>query len=137
MNIRYRFISSKDEYKATNMVRNAFLAGNNGQDVEEIINAILTTDEIIKIGRRIQIANLLAKGTPGDEIRTILGVGKDTVTLVAKHLVKYPKGFKLVCDREMKVEKTYKEKSARKIGGSTLVFKKREYTGFTRKDVKR
>lgn len=119
------------------MVRNAFLAAKNGRDVEEILNAILTTDEIIKVGRRIQIANMLASGISGQEIKIILSVGRDTITVVAKHLAKYPVGFKLIYQRGKKVEKVYKDKISRKVGGSQLVFKKREYTGFTRKEVKR
>ena len=119
------------------MVRNAFLAAKDGNEVEEILNAILTSDEILKVGRRIQIANLLASGISGEEIKIILGVGRDTITVVAKHLNKYPVGFKLIYDRSRKVEKVYKEKSIKKVGGSTLVFKKNEYTGFKRKEVKR
>ena len=137
MNLRYRFITPKDEYNATNSVRNALLAGKNGQDVEEIMNAILTTDEIIKIGRRIQVAIMLGKGMTQEEIRDTLSVGKDTVTVVAKHMIKYPIGFKLIYERERKVEKVYQEKKVRKVGGSQLVHKKREYTGFTRKEVER
>lgn len=137
MNIRYRFLSSKDEYDATNMVKSAFLAAKNSRDVEEIVNAILTTDEIIKVGRRIQIANMLAAGKTGEEIKTNLGVGRDTITKVSKHLAKYPAGFELIYERFQKVEKVYKDKSYRKVGGSQLVFKKRVYTGFKRKDVKR
>ena len=137
MKSRYSFLSNSDEYDATNMVRNAFLAAKNGNDVEEIINAILTTDEIIKVGRRIQIANMLATGVSGQEIKLILGVGRDTITVVAKHLIKYPAGFKLIYDRARKVEKVYREKSKKEVYSSTLVHKKKEYTGFTRKKVER
>ncbi len=137
MRTRYSFLSKKDEYNATNMVRNAFLAAKNGNEVEEIINAILTSDEIIKVGRRIQIANMLASDYSGEEVKTILGVGRDTITLVAKHLVKYPIGFKLVYERSRKVEKIYNKKKFDKVGGPTLVKKKKVYSGFSRKNVER
>ena len=66
-----------------------------------------------------------------------MGVGRDTITVVAKHLIKYPAGFKLIYDRARKVEKVYREKSKKEVYSSTLVHKKKEYTGFTRKKVER
>lgn len=95
MNNRYKFISERDEYEATNLVKNAFLAAKDGQDVDQLINGLLTTDEKIKIGRRIQIAEALMFGMSGEEIKDILNVGRDTITLVAKHISRYPKGFEL------------------------------------------
>ncbi len=137
MNNRYKFLLDNDEYEITNLVKNALLAAQNGKDVEEVMNALLTTDEKIKIGRRIQIASMILSGSTGEEIKDLLKVGRNTITLVAKHLDRYPKGFELVNERKKKVEKEYEKKKYRKVGGSTLVFKKKEYTGFTRKDVKR
>lgn len=137
MNIRYRFITSKDEQEAKNDVKNAFLAAKNGQDVEQIINALLTTDETIKLGRRIQIASMLMRGMTGEDIKSILKVGRNTITLVVKHIAAYPDGFTLIKNREKKVAETYEKKKFRKVGGSTLVFKKKEYTGFKRSDVGR
>ncbi len=85
----------------------------------------------------MQIAAMLVNGFSGEEIMKILTVGRNTVTLVSKHLASYKTGFESIALRNKKVEKVYKEKSIRKVGGSQLVFKKREYTGFTRKEVKR
>jgi len=134
-NNRYKFLTKNDEYEITNLVRNAFLAAKDGKDVENVINGLLTTDEKLKIGRRIQVASMIIGGFSGEEIMKLLSVGRNTITLVSKHLSNYPKCFELVNLRSKKVEKTYKEKSYKKMGGSQLVFKKRKYTGFTRKEV--
>jgi Trp operon repressor len=137
MNNRYKFLLDNDEYEITNLVRNALLAAGDGEDVNEIMNAILTTDEKIKIGRRIQIASMIFSGMNGQEIKEILKVGRNTITLVSKHLDKYQKGFELILDRQKKVEKEFGKKAYKKVGGSKLVHKKKEYTGLTRKDIKR
>lgn len=137
MNNRYKFLLDNEEYEITNLVRNALLAARDGKDVDKIMNAILTTDEKIKIGRRIQLASMIISGMTGQEIKEILKVGRNTITLVSKHLNKYPKGFELILARQKKVEKDFEKKAYRKVGGSKLVHKKKEYTGFTRKDAKR
>lgn len=113
---RYKFLRKEDIYEALNRLRDAFLAAKNGEEVEEIINGILTHDEKIKIGRRILVAECLK---------------------LEKSLDMYPASFELIGKRSNKVEKLYAQKKYRLIGGSTLVFKKREYTDFKRKDVKR
>lgn len=137
INNRYNFLDKKEEYEITNLVRDAFLTAKDGHDVSDVINGLLTTDEKIKIGRRIQVAFMILSGSSGEEIKESLHVGRNTITLVSKHLANYPKCFELLNTRRKKVEKTYKEKAFRKIGGSTLVFKRKEYIGFTRKDIKR
>lgn len=134
---RYKLLNSKDEYELMNLVKNAFLAGENGSDVDEILKGLLTTDEKIKIGRRIQVAYLLMSGMSGEDIKTALGVGRDTITIVSKQLFNHPLCFKLISERQNKVEKEYEEKRFRKVGGSKLVHKNKEYTRFKRKDVKR
>ena len=136
-NNRYNFLAKNEEYEITNMVRDAFLTAKDGYEVEDVINGLLTTDEKIKIGRRMQVAFMLLSGSSGEEIIRSLNVGRNTITLVSKHLASYPKCFELLSQRRKKVDKTYKEKSHRKIGSSQMVFKKKEYTGFVRKDVKR
>ena len=117
-NNRYKFLTRNDEYKITNLVKNAFLAAKDGKDVENVINGLLTTDEKLKIGRRIQVASMIIWGFSGEEIMKLLSVGRNTITLVSKHLSNYPKCFELVNIRSKKVEKTYKEKSYKKMGGS-------------------
>ncbi len=134
---RYKFLRKEDIYEALNRLRDAFLAAKNGDEVEEIINGILTHDEKIKIGRRILIAECLKLEKSLDEIAKMLKVGKNTIVSVMKSLDMYPASFELIGKRSNKVEKLYAQKKYRLIGGSTLVFKKREYTGFKRKDVKR
>jgi hypothetical protein len=98
---------------------------------------ILTHDERMKIGRRIQIAQMLQEGFTYEEIRDELKVGPPTIRTVDNNMRRYPNCYKLINKREEKVEKEYKRKAYIKTGGSKLIFKKKEYTGFKRKDVKR
>ncbi|MBI2103587.1 hypothetical protein HYT59_01125 [Candidatus Woesebacteria bacterium] len=134
---RYGFLTKGGLFTALNKLRSAFLAANDGHDVEEIINGLLTSDEKIKIGRRIQVAQLLLSGMPGSEIIDELKVGKGTVNLVEKNLTEYPRCFELILKRQELVDREYKEKAYVKVGGPKLIFKKKEYTGFRRKNVKR
>lgn len=133
---RYRFLTKDDIYEALNRLRDAFLAAKNGNEVEEIINGILTYDEKLKIGRRILIAEYIRSGIGFDQIARTLKVGKGTIVSVMKNLDN-PTWFDLIEKRGEKVEETYQKRKHRLVGGSTLVFKKKEYTGFKRKDVTR
>lgn len=134
---RYKFLTKDDVYEAFDRLRDAFLAAKNGEEVEEIIKGLLTTDEKLKIGRRIIIAEYLKDGMGIDEIAKSLKVGKNTIMTVAKKLDENTIFLDLVNKRRKKVESEYNSKRYRLIGGSKLVFKKREYTGFKRKDVER
>lgn len=134
---RYRFLEKNDIYEALNKVRDAMLAAKDGNDVEQIINGVLTFDERIKIGRRIIVAECLMDGLKTEEIQSILNVGKGTIAQVSKNLDEYQKCFQLISARHNKVESTYEKKGYKARGGSTKVFKVREYTGFRRKDVAR
>lgn len=134
---RYRFLLQNDIYEALDRLRDAFLAARNGSEVEEIISGILTTDERLKIGRRIIIAEWIKSGMTLDEIAHELKVGKSTIMYVSRKLEKNPQFIDLIISRHDKVESEYKKKRYRLTGGSTLVFKRKEYTGFKRKDVER
>ncbi|MBI2032648.1 MAG: hypothetical protein HYT09_03305 [Candidatus Levybacteria bacterium] len=134
---RYRFLEKDDIYSALNRVRDSFLAAKNGTEVDEIISGLLTQDEKLKIGRRILIAECLEDGMRFEEISKILKVGKTTILSVARSIDQNPNAFKLIMKRKVKVEKEYQAKRYKKIGGSTLIFKRKEYTGIKRKDIER
>lgn len=134
---RYKFLLKEEVYEALNRVRDALLAAKDGNDVEQIMKGVLTFDERMKIGRRILIAEYLLEGTPFHEIAKTLKVGNTTILLVSRNLEEYAKCFELIKFRGKKVESTYKNKVYRSVGGHKLVFKRKEYTGFRRKDVKR
>lgn len=134
---RYNFLTKDDIYDAINRLRDAFLAANNGSDVEEIVNAILTQDEKLRIGRRIIIAELLKSDLTIGEIVNLLKVGNNTVMAVARSLETHENGFKLLEQRKKMVENEYQHKKYKFVGGSTKIFKEKIYTGFKRKDVKR
>lgn len=134
---RYKFLDKEEIYEALNRLRDAFLAAKNGLEVEEIIKGILTTDERLKIGRRIIIAECIRTGMGLDEIVDTLKVGKSTIMYVMRKLDQNPKFIDLILARQKRVESEYSKRRYRLIGSSYQVFKKKEYTGFKRKDVGR
>jgi Trp operon repressor len=81
---RYKFLTKDSVYAALNRLRASFLAAKDGSEVNEIIKGVLTQDERMKIGRRIQIAELLNANWTFEEIRAKLKVGKNTIQLVEK-----------------------------------------------------
>ena len=135
---RYKRLTKEDVYEALNKVRDSFLAAKDGNEVNEIINSILTTEEKLKIGRRVLVAEYLSvESITVDEIRAILKVGNSTIQAIARRIARFPLGFKLIETRSKRVEGEYQKKKYRKTGGSTLIFKRNEYSGIKRKDIKR
>lgn len=130
-------MGKEDVYEALNRVRDAFLAAKDGNEVEQIINGLLTHDEKLKIGRRVLISEYIKAGISFEAISRKLKVGRNTIASVMKNLDEHPKSFSLIDERIKKVKNTYGKRRYRTIGGSELIFKKKEYTGFKRKDVKR
>ena len=134
---RYSFLSNNDVYEALNHLRDAFLAAKDGKEVNEIIKGILTEDEQLRIGRRIMIAEALKYDWTYKELCQISNVGRATIIWVSKQVTNYPLCFELLFKRQKKLEKEYRKKKYRKVGGSLLVFKKKEYTGLKRSEIKR
>lgn len=134
---RYKFLPKDFVFNALDRLRSAFLAARDGGEVEEIIKGLLTYDEKMKLGRRIEIANMLSSGLTHDEIIDQLKVGRDTVTKVNRKLNNYPLCFKLINVRDEKVESEFKRKAYKKEGSYKMIYKKKVYTGFKRKNVKR
>jgi uncharacterized protein YerC len=134
---RYKFLQEKDIFETLNKVRDAFLAAKDGNQVNEIIDGLLTYDEKIKIGRRILIAEYLNNGIKIEEICKDLRVGKNTVMHISRRLEKYSKWFNLIEIRGKKVEREFDDKKYNLIGSSKLVFKTKKYTGIKKKDIKR
>ena len=134
---RYKFLTKDDVYQAWNKIRAAFLAAKNGNEVENIIKGILTSDERIKIGRRIIISQLLDEGITYEEISKNYKIGKQTIIQVQKLKEKYPRCFELINEREEKVEQTFGKKGYEMVGSPKRFQKFPYYTGFKRKDVQR
>lgn len=111
---RYKFLSKEEVFNALNKLRSAFLAAKDGEEVDKIIKGVLTHDERMKMGRRIQIAQLLKEGLRYREIAKELKVGLNTVEKVHGLLNKNPSCYELVFAREEKVEKEYKRKAYQK-----------------------
>lgn len=137
MKRRYGFLQQSDVFEALNKVRDALLAAKDGNDVDLIMNGILTFDERLKVGRRIQIAECLLSGLSMEETKSLLKVGNSTIEHVANRLDKYKECFQLIKERSKRVESEYDRKAYVLRGSSKLVFKRKEYTGFKRKNVKR
>src|SRR3989344_5209141 len=121
MGRRYKFLDKESRFSAVNNLRNALLAAKNGEEVDKIINAIFTSDEKLKVGRRIDIAWLLKSGETFDNIKSILKVGKATVSRVEKQMVGSKEGFGLIFKRGEKVEKEFKDKAYVKKGPSMVL----------------
>ena len=51
---RYVFLREKDIFEALNKVRDAFLAAKDGNEVNKIIDGLLTYDEKLKICRKLR-----------------------------------------------------------------------------------
>ena len=134
---RYTFLEKESVYEALNKLRLAFLAAGNGTEVEEIIMGILTHDERMKIGRRIQVAQLLRNGMTYQEIKNNLNVGFETIGQVDKLLNSHPICYELIEKREQKVEETFKRRGFEMSGNPKAVFKTKVRTKFSRKQVPR
>lgn len=134
---RYKNLADSEYFEALNRLRSAFLAAKNGEEVDKIIDGLLTQDEKLKIGRRILIAEHLLVKLTIDEIVFQLKVGRNTVLHVSRRLEKYRDCFDLIEKRGIRVEKTYQNKKFKRSGGSKLIIKKKSYSGFKRKDVRR
>lgn len=137
MGKRYVRLDTDSFYASFNRLRDAFLAAKNGVEVDKVIDAILTADEKVKIGRRVQVAELIKSGLLYREIANLLKVGLTTIVEVDKRLAENPEGFEIIFQRREKVEKEFKDKAYQKVGGTKVVYKKTRYTGYRRRDVPR
>lgn len=134
---RYSFLDKQSIYEITNKLRDAFLSAKNGDEVEYIINGLLTSDEKYKLGRRILIAECLQNGMIIEDIVEELNVGSATVLAVSRIIEQNPQCFDLINKRGQKVEKEFQKKKYETPSGSNLIHKKKNYTGYKRKDVGR
>ena len=134
---RYQFLTKRDIYDALNKLRDALLAANDGNDVEELMKGLFTDEERMQLGRRIIIAEMLQEGYTHVEIVEDMHVGKATVSGVYNKLSSNPKCFELIFERHKKLEKEYQAKKYKDVYDWYHVLPKKEYTGVTRKDIKR
>ncbi|HMS22946.1 MAG TPA: Trp family transcriptional regulator [Candidatus Levybacteria bacterium] len=134
---RYKDISQDDIFSAWNKLRDALLAAKDGHEVEEIMKSLFTDEEKFQLGRRIMIAECIKDSMTNAEICDLLKVGRSTVTHILRRVEKYPKGFMLIEKRGKRVKREYENKKYKEVGGSRLIWKKKIYTGVTKKDIKR
>ena len=125
---RYKFLTKDSINTALNKLRKAFIVANNLETVKKITKGILTQDERMKIGRRIQIVQMLKSGLTYRQIREELKVGVNTIMLVERKMQQNPECFNLILDLKEKVVIREKPmKAFQSLGGSKLIFKKRIY----------
>jgi Trp operon repressor len=134
---RYKDISQDDIFSAWNKLRDALLAAKDGHEVEEIMKSLFTDEEKFQLGRRIMIAECIKDSMTNIEICDLLKVGRSTVTHILRRVEKYPNGFMLIERRGKRVKTEYEKKKYKEVGGSTLIWKKKVYTGITKKDIER
>lgn len=96
---RYQHLDEEQKYSALGELRQAFMSAKEEQEVDQIIYAILTEDERLKIGRRIEIARQIRAGLTYREIMRDLKVGLSTVEMVGKRMDKFPVGYELLRKR--------------------------------------
>jgi len=137
MGRRYLFLTKDSIESCLDYLRDAFLAAEDGHDVDAIIDFILTSDEKTRIARRIQIAFWLINGFKYDEIIQELKTSPRTISDVDKNLLLYKNGFHLISKKRKKINKSYEQKKFRQRGSSLKIKKWKERTEFNRKDVKR
>lgn len=114
---RYGFLTKNDTYEALNRLRDAFLAAKDGNEVNELVNGLLTPDEKIRIGRRILIAEALQADEKYKEISQISNVGYSTILWVSRQLINFPLCFQLLSKRKQYLDRKFHEKKYRKVGG--------------------
>lgn len=135
---RYYFLDNKSLPAIYDKVQAAFLAAKDGNEVKAVIDAILTPDEKVKVGRRILVAQLIKDGkiTYEDLLKT-LKVGKSTVAMVIHQMLINPEGFEAIFRRVKKVDQEYKDKAFATSVLSRHIVGPKTRTNFKRADVKR
>lgn len=103
----------------------SFLTANDTDDVNSIIKGILTPDEQIKVGRRIQIAELYFEGKTYFDISKRLSVGQTTVLNVVKQITKNENCYRAILNKDLEIKYKIKKAKNKKVGSSKLVFKRR------------
>lgn len=133
---RYDFLPRHAVEDALEKLRAALLAAKDGHDVDEIIQGLLTPDEYIKLGRRIEVARLLKSGMTYREISDDMSVGLSTVKLVARKLYERPRCYKLIHSTEQKIDNEHSKERYRKTGSLMMIRKRKIRTSRSPKDVR-
>lgn len=99
------------------------------EEVRSFFRDLLTPDEIAMLMRRIEVAILLQSGFTYEQIGSLLGVGRDTITNVQHSLHRHGNGYKIVVKRLLKLRKgkVKKERKQEKIGSSGFEYLKNKY----------
>jgi len=114
------------------------LAANNIESCFEITDSVFTKDEILKIGRRILIAEGLTQGMTTKELKESINTSDKTVGMVRDKLRDFPAGFKSVFNKISGIKEEYLSKKYIKMSsGSRTVKRWIEVTDFDFKSIKR
>lgn len=135
---RYYFLDDKSLPEIYEKVQDAFLAAKSGNEVKTVIDAILTADEQVKVGRRILVAQLIKDGKiTYEDLLKKLKVGKSTVAWVIHQMLVNPEGFEAIFKRVKKVDQEYADKAFTSSILSRHIVGLKTRTNFKRADVKR
>jgi uncharacterized protein YerC len=122
---RYKFLSRDSVQAALYKLTSAFLAAKNENEIKQMLFSLFTPDERTKLGRRIQISQMIKDHVTYNDITQELQVGKQTVMLVVRRMDNYPDGFNLISEQNYK--KGNPKKKYYTVGGSRMIHKKRIY----------
>ncbi len=100
-------------------------------EVRLFFKSLLNADEIAGLMRRIEIAVLLSAKFNYDQIITLLGVGKNTISNVQKSLLQDDSGYNLVVKRliEERKNRLRKMKKEEKDVVASMALAKKKYPG--------
>lgn len=91
--------------KMFELLSKAIINSTNKEEVESLLEDLLTPTEKIMLAKRLAIAVLLTKGYPYETIREIIHVSTPTIAMVSLSLKYKGRGFKAFASQILKEEK--------------------------------
>jgi len=121
---RYSYLNQKSFKNASQRFIKVLVNNYNAQKVKDIIEALLTEDERIKIGRRIESAQMLNNQSTFREIAKKLKVGFPTISMVERRKREYKKCFELLTKKHAEMKNSHEKKPDLKIAVSKVLFER-------------
>lgn len=85
--------------KNTDRLISAILSCRKEADLKAFLRDLLTAEEIVELGKRLQVANLLAQEMPYSHIEKLTGMSSTTIARISKWLKKGLGGYQKVLSR--------------------------------------
>lgn len=122
---RYNYLSKDSIHAAFAKLASAFLIAKTETEIKQILFSLFTSDERTKLGRRIQVAQMIKDNVPYRDITQELQVGKQTIMMVVRRMDSNPEGFQLILSQEGKQGKNKRKYYI--VGGSKMIYKRKVY----------